>query len=141
MRNRFYAGAWWAGALFIAWALSTVSCSSEGVPPLPDTFSFSDEEANCLYSLSQYSGDCDIHIIYEVKKSAGLTFVFVRDGKQILALRGHSKSAFFSERNRLFFAHFGPDLTGCTVAAYDLSDGKTLWRTELKGIGPVSHKS
>ena len=36
-------------------------------------------------------------------------------------------------------AHFARGATGCRAEAYDLKVGKTLWGTDLKGLGGVGH--
>ncbi len=37
-------------------------------------------------------------------------------------------------------AFFGRGGTGCRVESYDLKAGKTLWQTQLKGLGGISHR-
>ena len=39
----------------------------------------------------------------------------------------------------VIFADFSPLASGCTLIAYDLSNGKQLWRNDLRGLGPVVH--
>ncbi len=39
----------------------------------------------------------------------------------------------------LYIADYCPLRTGCTVLAVDFKKNKELWRTKLKGIGPISH--
>jgi len=102
-------------------------------------FCFSDSYADVLYYLSQYQGDCKIHIIYDPNAWWGLTFKFERDGKDVLSLHGHAHSVFCTANNVLYFAHFTTSSDGCTVSAYDLTTGKKLWTTELSAVGHRMH--
>ena len=102
-------------------------------------FRFLESDANVLYSLSQYTGDCKVHIILDPKERWRLTFIFERDGKDILTVQGHPRTVFQTSKNVLFFAHFGTGTTGCKVKAYDLTTGKTLWETGFDPVGPPSH--
>ena len=36
-------------------------------------------------------------------------------------------------------AEFHPHASGCAVVAYDLKARRQIWRSELKGLGPVDH--
>ncbi len=103
------------------------------------TFRFKDDEANARYSKKQCDAKWQIRII-ESHPSEKVTFKLARNDKEILALEGHLQSVFLIENNTLFFAHFLPTKTGCLIAAYDLDSSKNIWRTELEGIGKVSHE-
>jgi len=105
------------------------------------TFRFSESDAGVLYSLSQYSGDCKLHMIYDPKERGQLTFKFERDGKEVLTLPGHTGSVFRTVKNLLYFAHFPTYSSGSTVAAYDLTTGKRLWETKLNAVGNPSHSA
>jgi hypothetical protein len=39
----------------------------------------------------------------------------------------------------VYYADFTPYSSGCTVIAYDMKAKKQLWKTDLKGLGPISH--
>lgn len=104
-------------------------------------FTFSESQAGVMYSLSQYGGDCKVHIITDPKAWPTLTFKFERDGQEILALVGHKGSVFRTVKNVLYFAHFSFSTYGCTVAAYDLNNGKKLWETKLNAAGTGVHSA
>ncbi|HLW63986.1 MAG TPA: hypothetical protein VKS79_01625 [Gemmataceae bacterium] len=106
-----------------------------------DPFRFSEERSGVVYSLSQYGGKCDIHIVRKAGVTFQLTFQFVRDGKELLALQGHTYSEFRTDKNVLYFAQFPPGDCGCTVSAYDLDTGKKLWSTALNAVGRVAHSA
>ena len=105
------------------------------------TFRFSESDAGVLFSLTQYGGDCKVHMVFDPKKWWRLTFQFERDGKDILTLDGHQGSVFRTVKNVLYFAHFPPGDCGCTVAAYDLTTGKKLWETKLNAVGTPLHSA
>jgi hypothetical protein len=104
-------------------------------------WSFHERDADILSAVSQYGGDCDIHLIFERKRPSTIQLRLVRDGKQVLTLSGHRHSVFVTGNNVLYFAHFLPSAFGCSVAAYDLTTGGELWRTRLKGVGGVAHSA
>ncbi|MDB5325733.1 MAG: hypothetical protein JWM57_1302 [Phycisphaerales bacterium] len=103
-------------------------------------FRFSEADANVLYSLSQFFGKCQIHMFYDPAKS-GITFKFMSDDKELLTIQGHTKSAFLTEKNVLFFAHFEPSSDGCMVTAHDLATGRKLWETKLSAAGASRHSA
>jgi hypothetical protein len=104
-----------------------------------DPFQFHEANVGVLYSLSQYGGDCEIHMIHYPKQPFRKTFKFIRDGKEILSLEGHTGSAFRTVGNTLYFAHVPLGTSGCTVSAHDLTTGKKLWETNLSAVGTPSH--
>lgn len=48
-------------------------------------------------------------------------------------------STFCRRDDRLFFADYVSMASGCAIVAYDLSNGKVLWKKDLKGLGNVEH--
>src|SRR5262249_29245779 len=94
-----------------------------------------------FYSLSQSAWDCKVHMVYPATWRRGLTFKFVRDGKEVLSIEGHTRSEFRAKNNVLYFADFLPSAAGCSVAAYDLKTGKKLWKTELNAAGCLDHSA
>jgi len=99
---------------------------------------------NALVSLASYKGKCQVHMIYDPTERFDLTFKFVRAGKEVLVLKGHFQSVFLTDRSVtdrsvLFFADYSPISDGCSVVAYNLVDGKEIWRTRLEGIVAARH--
>lgn len=46
----------------------------------------------------------------------------------------------FAQRDGvLYYTDFDPSASGCTVVAFDLNAKKQLWKTDLKGLGPIAH--
>ena len=73
------------------------------------------------------------------KSPSLLSFKFIDKGKEILVLEGHQGSVFLTEGNTLFLAAFGCALSVVRWPPISLIDGKTIWKTELKAVGAVSH--
>jgi hypothetical protein len=105
----------------------------------PGSFQFVESQANLLFALSQYTGDCQIQMTFDPAKRYRITITFLRDGKKVLTLVGHRGSVFRATGNILYFAHFGRAACGCTVAAYDLRTGNKIWETELSAVGKPAH--
>ena len=65
----------------------------------------------------------------------------VRRGRKTLhTWKGHTESAFvFVKPHVIVVSHHSRIATGVTLEAHDLAKKKRLWRTNLKGCGPVSH--
>src|SRR5262249_22606503 len=60
-------------------------------------------------------------------------------GREGHAFDAHLGTAFLIHRGVLYRADFDPHSSGCAVEAYDLKARKRLWRSELKGLGPIDH--
>ncbi len=103
------------------------------------SFTFSEGDASMLFSLSQFGGKCQIHMIYDPTDWAHITFRFVRDETKLLEVKGHTQSVFRAKDNVLYFAHFETSSQGCVVTAHDLDSGKKLWERKLKGIRGSGH--
>jgi hypothetical protein len=104
-------------------------------------FSFRESEASVLFSLSQFGAACQVHMVFDPAKHGQLTFKFVKADKEVLSLTGHNASVFRVDNNILYFAHFGRSSTGCSVAAYDLNTGKSIWAKSVTGLGGVRHSA
>jgi hypothetical protein len=102
-------------------------------------FEFIEDPSGVLGALGKSSGDVLIHIVYRPKNRCRLTFKFERDGKEVLAVEGHTASSFFARNNALYFAHIPLGTAGCTVASYDLKTAETLWETKLDPVNPRAH--
>jgi hypothetical protein len=95
------------------------------------SFTFPRDERGLFTSLDHYSATCQLHIIISPKPDYRISFKFVRDGREVLALPGHFEATFRTTDEKLYFANFSPlDVAGCTVSAYDLNSGSELWKTD-----------
>lgn len=63
-----------------------------------------------------------------------------RQGRTLARFGAHSETAFVILNDRvLVYSVHHAIATGCTLVAVDLKTRKQLWKTPLKGVGPVSH--
>jgi hypothetical protein len=64
---------------------------------------------------------------------------FFRNDKLLRTIEGHTQTQFVGDRMILWHAEYHPSSSGCTLIATDLETGKQLWKSHLKGIGPIDH--
>jgi hypothetical protein len=99
---------------------------------------------SALSGLDGTSVGYQVHMIYDPQfpQYKNLTIKFVRDHKEFLVLKRDLWSVVWvndGTKNVLYCADFEGGVTGCAVVAYDLRTGKSLWRTELEGVGRPPH--
>jgi hypothetical protein len=71
------------------------------------------------------------------RRGPGIDYQKLADALPWLAPDGEPKTTLESGGG-LYRAEFHPHSSGCAVAAY-VPKGERLWRSELKGLGPVDH--
>jgi hypothetical protein len=98
------------------------------------------EESSVLYSLSQMPHEYNFRLDYDPAKH-GMAFSFLKSQKVIFTFKGHKHSVFKMHGEVLYYPVFHFSSSGCQIVAYDLKRGKELWKTSLKGIGPVQHSA
>lgn len=81
----------------------------------------------------------DVRLEVKATKRREVKVTFSKDGKDAFTLNGHRNTVFRVAGDTLVYARFHPSATGAAMVAVDLRTGKQLWKTDLKGIGPVSH--
>jgi hypothetical protein len=101
-------------------------------------WSWSAERASVLDSLLRFPKDYQVELIRK-KDQFGLTIRIVDAGKELCAWEGHYRSVFALGGDVLVYADFLPSRTGCALVAHDLKTQKQLWKTDLKGLGPIAH--
>jgi hypothetical protein len=133
--------------------LVLLGCGNEPTPPSADYQQHADraewlwepEEANLLFCVRRDFQDHQAEIICPKKTRDGflnepLTVRLTDDGKEVYSFMAHDESVFTRRGDVLYLAEFSPIATGCSVVAYDFKAKKELWKTHLKGIGPVDHE-
>ena len=74
------------------------------------------------------------------KDKSGVVMIRLTDGgKELFAWMGHYGSVFALSGDVLVYADYSPGRTGCSLIAYDLTLKRELWKTALKGLGPIPH--
>ena len=97
------------------------------------------EQATVLHSVLNYHGDYQVEIIKKPNTFGELSIRFTKDGQDVLTVPGSYGTTFVGKDGILYYADYHPSASGCTLVAYDLANKKELWKTRLKGIGPISH--
>jgi hypothetical protein len=97
------------------------------------------ERASVSDSFLRLPNTYQVELIRPKDKLGVVTIRLVDDGKEVLAWAGHHGSVFALSGDVLVYADFGRGRTGCSVIAFDLKQKKQLWKTDLKGLGPIAH--
>ena len=100
---------------------------------------FSQEQASITDSFLRFSQDYQVELIRKKNKFGDITIRVVADGKELCSWDGHYRTVFAWSGDVLVYADFMASRTGCSVVAYDLKMQKQLWKTDLKGLGPIPH--
>jgi len=103
-----------------------------------------DSDASVLYSMLNCNCDYQIELIKRPKtrRYRGLTLRFTKDGKEAFVFEHIVEHTVFVVKDHiLYYAEYNRISTGCNVVAVDLTNGKQLWKTGLKGLGPINHSS
>jgi opacity protein-like surface antigen len=61
------------------------------------------------------------------------------DAKTNYTWKAHLGTPFLIRDRVLYYADYDPISDGCTVVAYDLTNKKQLWKTQLQALGGVDH--
>jgi hypothetical protein len=96
---------------------------------------WNDEQATLAYSARR----CKLEVKAEISDFRGATVTVRAGDDQVVSFEGHSGTPFVVQGLTLYYADYHQMSTGCAVVAMDLKTGKQLWRTTLKGLGPVKH--
>jgi hypothetical protein len=98
---------------------------------------FSDQQASLLSCLRAYRGPYQIEEVQTGDFTSQLRFR--RGGKTVHSITCHAGTVFVLREDILYHAVFSPYSTGCAIVAHDLARNKTLWKANLKGMGPIEH--
>jgi hypothetical protein len=77
--------------------------------------------------------------IEERNMFGGVVIRILKGGAALHSVEGHTGTVFAVRDDVLYYADFWRAATGCRVVAYDLRNKKQLWKTPLKGLGPLFH--
>ncbi|HJZ94559.1 MAG TPA: hypothetical protein VKE40_27080 [Gemmataceae bacterium] len=90
--------------------------------------------------LARDTGGYQVEAVASTMDVLSDTTIRVLDGgTEVSTWQGHQGSVFFIRDNILYHTDYCTISSGCTVIAFDLKAKKKLWKTELKGLGPISH--
>jgi hypothetical protein len=102
-------------------------------------WTWNDEQASLWHSFQAYQGDYQLEIIRPPNRFGEIKVRFSRDGREVYSWTGHYRTVFAVRGNVLYRTEFHPSASGCSLIAFDLAAGKELWKTNLKGLGPIAH--
>jgi hypothetical protein len=102
-------------------------------------WNWSAERASVTDSFLRFPMDYQVELIRPKNKFSEITIRVLDGDKELVVWKGHERSVFTSSGDVLVHADFHPSRTGCALVAFDLKNGKQLWRTDLKGLGPIPH--
>jgi len=97
------------------------------------------DRATVLHAMLNYHGDYQVEVAKKPNTFGDLTVRFTKDGKEALALKGSYATTFVGKDSILYYTEYHPSASGCALVAYDLANKKELWKTRLKGLGPIPH--
>ena len=126
---------------YIAILVGAGVCHGQDYQKIADAtpWSWSAERASITDSFLKFPNTYQVELIRKKNKYGEITIRLLDDGKELIAWDGHYRSVFFLNGDVLVYAAFHPSSTGCAVVAYDLKNGKQLWKTALTGLGPIRH--
>src|SRR5262245_22247361 len=95
-----------------------------------------DDFRRCLaHELTDYTVDVE----RKASRHWDVTIRVLDRGKELYSWGGHLDSVFFARNGVLYHADYHYATSGCSIVALDLKAQKQLWKTHLKGLGPISH--
>jgi hypothetical protein len=106
-----------------------------------EAWEWSKEKASAEYCKQAYKGDYEVDLLPSGGDGGGSLYIrFYFNDKEVHSILGHAGTVFGERKNVVYYADFTPYSNGCAVIAYDLKAKKQLWKTDLKGLGPIDHK-
>src|SRR5262245_43219916 len=127
-------------------ALATLACdrsnctcctleSADSTGPL--AWRWVDSPARLLDCVEDYHGPLQLDVVR--RQGDGWHVRFLEKNRELHARDWPVYLAFRVEGDVLYFPEYERVASGCALVAYDLKAGKQLWRTGLRGLGPVQH--
>jgi hypothetical protein len=104
-------------------------------------WSWSDEQASPVYSISQSGSDYDVTIGVPGNNRRVYTYSIGRNGKSLYRWLGHRATVFRILDHRLIYADWNPGSSGGKLVAFDLLARRKIWEAPLQALGPSEHSS
>jgi len=73
------------------------------------------------------------------RRGPEINYQKMADAARWLSPKEAGAQTFLEWRGVQYRAEFHPHSSGCAVMACDLKSGGPLWRSQLKGLGPIDH--
>ena len=117
--------------LLIATAIAGLQANGK-----PDDWFWSEDQATLTQSMMEVKKP----FVASLRAVDRAQLLEISEGTRIAAsVPTHRYSVFLIKDARLFVADFPYMSSGCAVECFDLKRGKSLWRSDLKALGPISH--
>jgi hypothetical protein len=98
------------------------------------------ERARARDSAKNFKGDFQAEAVEKNAEGFKSTIVkFLKGDDVVFTVEGHEGTVFAGKDNVVYYAEYSLIASGCSVIAYDLKAKKQLWKTSLKGLGPIKH--
>jgi hypothetical protein len=94
--------------------------------------------ARLLDCVEDYRGPLQLDVVRR-QGADGWHVRFLEKDRELHARDWPAHLAFRVEGDVLYYPEYERIASGCALVAYDLKAGKQLWRTGLRGLGPVGH--
>lgn len=102
-------------------------------------WSWSPEGVNLLSYIIKYPGKYQIKLTRNPRDRWLLLIQIFHDQAEICKWATNRNGAFLQVGGILYYTEFAMMSSGMFLVAYDLSNNKQLWKSKLKGIGPIGH--
>jgi hypothetical protein len=96
---------------------------------------WSDEQATLDYSVKR----CKVKVDARVGDFRNAAVTVQAGENETATFEGHTGTPFVVQGLTVYYADFHQMSTGCELVALDLKTGKRLWKTTLRGLGPIKH--
>jgi len=98
------------------------------------------ERASARDGAKNFKGDFKAEVVEkDVNGFKSEKINFAKGDDVVFTIEGHAETVFAGRDNVVYYADFSQAASGCVVIAYDLGAKKQLWKTNLKGLGPIAH--
>ena len=100
---------------------------------------WADERATVLDAVLHASCDYEISLLRKKGAWGDLTIRFADKDRVALVIEGHVGTTFVTDGTVVYYADYRLMSSGCALVAFDLKARKQLWKTALRGLGPIDH--
>ncbi len=107
--------------------------------PGPLAWRWVDSPARLIDCVENYRGPYQLDVKRRPGDDGGYHVRFLEKERELLARDWPAHLAFRVLDGVLYFPEYERAASGCTLVAYDLKTGQRLWRTALRGLGPIGH--
>jgi hypothetical protein len=97
------------------------------------------DKASAAYCCKNNQGNYRVEMSINPDFLGEVSLYFSEGEKEVHVQPAHAGTVFAVKGTVLYYAEFHRMTSGCALVAYDLVAKKRLWKTDLEGLGPISH--